>query len=291
MKLPPLIYNSIGKFFFFVLLETVCVLLIINNSIVQKYRIMEGVRQVQSFFWSNSTAIKNYTQLRLINKELVEENSRLLKQNAFYKDYISREQGAVKLEEISAQLKTNMGNSRFDDYSFTLAKVIKNTLNSSHNYLIIDKGKKDGITEDLGVITPSGIVGIVRATGERFCYVMSFLNSQQSISAKIGKDELLGTLKWEGRSIRTAHLTEVALSAQITKGDTVYTSGNSSFFPSDIPVGEAVSTSIVDGAHQKIEVKLFQDFANLSYVIIVKNNNKREIDSLSAIKPVSTSKK
>ena len=44
MKLPPLIYNSIGKFLLFVLLETLCIILIVNNSIVQRYRIMEGVR-------------------------------------------------------------------------------------------------------------------------------------------------------------------------------------------------------------------------------------------------------
>ena len=75
MKLPPLIYNSIGKFLVFAALEAVCLLLIVRNSTVQSSRVMEGVRTVQSFFWEKSSAIKNYTALRGTNRDLIEENA------------------------------------------------------------------------------------------------------------------------------------------------------------------------------------------------------------------------
>lgn len=290
MKLPPLIYNSIGKFLVFAFLETVCIMLIAKSSIVQKYRIMEGVRGVQSFFWEKSTALKKYTSLSQSNKELEDENARLLKQNLYLRNFIIRSMGESKLEELSGQLKENAGDSSLRSYSFTLAKVVKNTLNSTHNYLIIDKGKRDGITEDLGVMTPSGVVGIVRGVGERFSYVHSFLNLKQSISAKIGNTESPGTLRWEGGSIYKAYLNEIPLNTEVSKGDTVYTSGNSSFFPSDIPVGRALSFSIDNGAHKKVEVELLQDFSNLDYVIVLRNEDKREIDSLSAIQPLEPKK-
>ena len=275
MKLPPLIYNSIGKFLVFAALEAVCLLLIVRNSMVQSSRVMEGVRTVQSFFWEKSSAIKNYTALRGTNRDLIEENARLTKQNTRLREYIIRTQGEDRLEEI--------GDSTLANYSFTLAKVVKNTLNSTHNYLIIDKGENDGVTEDLGVITPSGVVGIVRGTGPRFSYVMSLLNLRQSISAKLGRGAGLGTLKWEGGSILKAYLTEVALNTEVQKGDTVYTSGNSSFFPPDIPVGKALSYTIEDGMYKRVEVELLQDFSSLDYVMVIRNENKREIDSLSAI--------
>ena len=290
MKLPPLIYNSIGKFLVFALLETACALLIIKSSIVQKYRIMEGVRNVQSFFWEKGTAVKKYTSLSQSNKDLEEENARLLAQNIFLKDYIVKSQGESKLEELSSQLKDNAGDSSLTSYSFTLAKVIKNTINTTHNYLVIDKGRRDGITEDLGVVPPSGVVGIIRGVGEKFSYVLSFLNLRQSISAKIGSTESPGTLKWEGGSIYKAYLTEIPLNTEVAKGDTVYTSGNSSFFPSDIPVGKAISFSVENGAHKKVEVELLQDFSNLDYVIVLKNQDKHEIDSLSMLKPPSPKK-
>ena len=283
MKLPPLIYNSIGKFLVFAALEAVCMLLIVKNSTVQSSRVMEGVRTVQSFFWEKSAAIKNYTALRGTNKDLVEENARLTQQNARLREYITRIQGEGKLDEISSQIRGGVGDSALTGYSFTLAKVIKNTLNTTHNYLIIDKGERDGVTEDLGVITPSGVVGIVRGAGPRFSYVMSLLNLRQSISAKLGRGAGLGTLKWDGGSIRRAYLTEVALNTEVQKGDTVFTSGNSSFFPPDIPVGKALSYNIEDGMYKKVEVELLQDFSHLDYVIVISNEDKREIDALSAI--------
>lgn len=283
MKLPPLIYNSIGKFLVFVALETACIVLIVRNSTVQGSRIMEGVRTVQSFFWEKSSAIKKYTALGQANRDLIAENERLLHENERLRDFIVRAQGEEKLAEISTQMKGNMGDSTLSNYSFTLAKVIKNTLNTTHNYLIIDKGLRDGITEDLGVITPSGVVGITRGSGTKFSYVMSLLNLKQSISAKIGNSSSPGTLKWEGGSISKAYLTEIPLNTPVAKGDTVYTSGNSSFFPADIPVGKAVSFTVEDGMYKRVEVDLLQDFSNLDYVIVIRNQNKREIDSLSTI--------
>ena len=282
MKLPPLIYNSIGKFLVFAALEAVCLMLVVRNSTVQSSRVMEGVRTVQSFFWEKGAAVKNYTSLRGTNKDLIEENARLVEQNARLREFIIRTQGEGKLEELSAQIRGSIADSALSNYSFTLAKVIKNTLNTTHNYLIIDKGENDGVTEDLGVMTPSGVVGIIRAAGPRFSYVMSLLNLRQSISAKLGHGAGLGTLKWEGGNISKAYLTEVALNAEVQKGDTVFTSGNSSFFPPDIPVGKALSYTIEDGMYKRVEVELLQDFSSLDYVIVIRNGDKREIDSLSA---------
>ncbi|MBQ6311558.1 MAG: rod shape-determining protein MreC [Bacteroidales bacterium] len=291
MKLPPLIYNSIGKFLLFAALEAVCLLLIVRNSTVQSSRVMEGVRTVQSFFWEKSAAVKKYTALGSTNRDLIAENARLLEQNAKLRDFIIRTQGEDRLAEISDQMRGNIGDSALTNFSFTLAKVVKNTLNTTHNYLILDKGENDGITEDLGVITPSGVVGIIRGTGPRFSYVMSLLNLKQSISAKLGRGSSLGTLKWEGGSICKAYLTEVALNTPVEKGDTVFTSGNSSFFPSDIPIGKALSFTIEDGMYKRVEVELLQDFSNLDYVIVIKNGDKREIDSLSAINAAYMEKK
>ncbi|MEF9930997.1 MAG: hypothetical protein RR770_01665, partial [Bacteroidales bacterium] len=55
------------------------------------------------------------------------------------------------------------------------------------------------------------------------------------------------------------------------------------FFPPDIPIGIAKDSKVVNGTHLSIKVKLLQDFRTLNYVIIIKNNSNREIDSLSNI--------
>ena len=64
------------------------------------------------------------------------------------------------------------------------------------------------------------------------------------------------------------------------KGDTVYTSGYSSIFPPDIPLGTIGESKIVNGATYEIDVKLFEDFGALRFVLIVENVGKGELKEL-----------
>ena len=63
-------------------------------------------------------------------------------------------------------------------------------------------------------------------------------------------------------------------------GDTVYTSGYSSIFPPDIPLGTIGRSKIVNGATYDIDVKLFEDYGALRYVMIVDNLGKEEMKQL-----------
>jgi Cell shape-determining protein len=167
------------------------------------------------------------------------------------------------------------------NFSFIPAKIIKNSYGTLHNYLIINKGGKDGLTENMGVITPFGVVGIIRAVGENNSYVHSFFNVKQNVSTKIGNTNSYGPMVWNQINTNHATLNEIPQHIKFNIGDTVYTSGMSAFYPPDIPLGTIQSSKISNGIHHSIDVKLFQDPRILNFVIVVKNNNKSEIDSLS----------
>lgn len=64
---------------------------------------------------------------------------------------------------------------------------------------------------------------------------------------------------------------------EINPGDTVWTSGFSSVFPSDIPVGVTGKVRLIDGSTNEVSVRLFQDFSALRYVIITENLDREEI--------------
>ena len=63
-------------------------------------------------------------------------------------------------------------------------------------------------------------------------------------------------------------------------GDTVYSSGYSTIFPKDIPIGVTVASRLKDGATWNLEVKMFEDFSRLKYVTIVTNLDAAEIVKL-----------
>ena len=101
-----------------------------------------------------------------------------------------------------------------------------------------------------------------------------------SISARIGKTGISGPMVWDGIHSNGALLKEIPLHFEIAAGDTVYTSGFSSIFPPDIPLGVAGESRIVNGATSEIKIRLFEDFSALRYVTIVENLGRNEMKTL-----------
>ena len=152
--------------------------------------------------------------------------------------------------------------------------------NKQHNYLIIDKGSEDGVAPQDGIVTSRGVIGIVEAVGDHYAYAISLRNKDMSISARLGLSGASGPMSWDGRSANGAILREIPLQYRFEAGDTVYTSGHSSIFPPDIPLGTTGEAKIVNGATWEIEVDMFQDFSTLKYVAVVRNTGEAEIRAL-----------
>jgi rod shape-determining protein MreC len=85
---------------------------------------------------------------------------------------------------------------------------------------------------------------------------------------------------WDGIHSNKAILKEIPHHMVFSPGDTVYTSGYSSIFPRDIPLGVTGESRVVNGATYEINVTLFEDYSALRYITIVENLNKGEIKSL-----------
>ena len=261
MRIPPSLLLGLGRFLLFILLEAACIYMVSHNGIVQKYRLIGKLREVQGFFWEKYSAINGYTSLRETNVQLALENTHLLNQ-LYNKD------------------DSTLAHNQKYPFTFIDAKVIRNTIGTTHNYLIIDKGSKDGIAEDMGVITPMGTIGITRAVTENYTYVISFLNTNQQVSARIGKEGAFGPLSWNPQHQGRAILEEIPQHLQINRNDTIYTSGYSSFYPPDIPIGIVEDSRLVNGVHLNLDIRLLQDFRSINHVMVVKNNNKEELDKL-----------
>lgn len=328
MRISPSFFPSAGRFLLFAVLEVFCIVLISRNGIVQRYGVFEKIRAVQAFFWEKEMNLRTYSRLREINRQLADDNARLLQQVETYRESLTgypelrsgnpggRSDAAdtATAADTAADTAANTasdspghlpegirtagpaeGGSALADFpagtvlpplqgqtfGYTWARIIKNKLNSLHNYVILNRGRADGLSEDMGVVTPCGVVGIIRAVGKHNAFVLSFFNIDQSVSARIGKSRALGTLVWDKTSPDGALLNEIPSHTEVVPGDTVYTSGYSSLYPPDIPLGVAQESRIVNGTHRSVTVKLFQDPRKLEYAAVVINNYRREIDSLS----------
>ncbi len=252
----------------FVLLEVAAVLMLSHNSQFQRLWIARISHGFMARVWGTTQGISNYFSLKGQNDELAIENERL-------RELVRGYELAAKASDPSTR-PVLMDNG----FDYIPATIIKSSSNSQHNYLIIDKGSEDGVARNSGVITDKGVIGIVDAVSGHYSYAISFLNTELFISARLGESGAVGPLAWDGTSSGKAILKEIPLQFKFAPGDTVYTSGYSTIFPPDIPIGVAGESKIINGATNEIEVNLFQNHKALKYVTIVANRRAAEIEAI-----------
>ena len=248
----------------FIALEVAALAMLYYNGALQRMWFSEAAQGFMGSVWGSTQKVKDYFHLSSANDSLALENHALRVKIA-------------QLEEALAETGQEMPefkDSKTRHYSYIPANIMKISNNKQHNYMIIGKGAADGVTEGAGVITSKGAVGIVDAVSERFSYARSFKNHEMSISARLGRNGAIGPLSWNGMTSAGAILKEIPHHVEFHPGDTVYTSGHSSIFPADIPLGTTGKAKIVNGATYEIEVTLFEDFAALRHVTIVRDEMK-----------------
>lgn len=208
-----------------------------------------------------SNNITSYFNLREENEKLHQENKQLRFQ--LYNASHTREE---VIDSITV------------DYIVVPGRVIKNSFADPRNYITINKGKKDSIVQDMGVITSKGILGIVENTSRNFSTVQSILNEKSNINAKIKNSSHFGSLIWNTKDYRTVQLIDIPRLVQLTIGDTIVTGAMSSIFPENIPIGTIAKFDLDrSNSFYDIDVALFNDMTNLDNVYIIQNKKRQEV--------------
>ncbi len=157
-------------------------------------------------------------------------------------------------------------------YLYRPARVVNNSVNRLQNYLTINIGETQGVKPEMGVISARGLVGIVRHVSSNYATVVSLLNNQIRVSAKLRESDFFGSLEWDGKSVQYAILNDIPFHAPLSAGDAVVTSGYSIIFPEGILIGTIEEYIRDEGeGFYKIRVKLSVDFKRLTYVEVIES--------------------
>lgn len=271
--------NKILEFFYkylsviiFLVLEILAFLLVVNKNDLQRSVAFRYATTLSAWTYEITNSVTDYFGLAEANKELSEENARLLTENARYRD--------LMLCSDSSGVSNQLGivNAR---ESYLSAKVVYNSVYDLQNYIIIDKGSAQGIEEDMGVFTPQGVVGVVQRVSKNYAVVLPIINPEQVISAKIKGNNQLGSVKWNGKTPLKAKLYEIPNHVNVVAGDSIVTSGFSAIFPEDIMIGVVdKATNVENTMYCDIDIALTVDFQSLSYVTVAAFTNKNELLNL-----------
>lgn len=251
------------NFLLFALLFTISVLLTIQTHNYHNEKFVSSANNITGGIYKLKNNFTSYLTLAKENRELQDENILLRQELEKYRE----------MAEIPP-LDT-LGLPKFEYLSAT---VINNNYSMTKNQLTLDKGKRDGLKIDMGVVSSNGLVGIVSDVSNNYATVQSILNTKSRINAKMKRSSHFGTLIWNTKDPNVVQLIDIPRLAKMMKGDTIITGGRSTIFPEGVPIGTVLDYKPdKDDNYYYVNVKLFNDMTSLQYVYLIKNNEAGEI--------------
>jgi rod shape-determining protein MreC len=134
----------------------------------------------------------------------------------------------------------------------------------------------------MGVTSSEGIIGIVNEISENYSSVMSVLNINSKINAKIKRTSHFGSLEWEGLNKEILLLKDIPKTAIINIGDSIVSGGMSAIFPENIKIGLISKIEFDENLdnYLRLEIKLHNDMSSIRNVYLISSNFKEEIKQL-----------
>ena len=263
----------IGKrhWLLFIVCEVISFALLYRYNDYQRNVFLTSANFVSGHILSVSSSVSSFLNLREENRTLFDRNEQLEVENLKLKQQLEM------MKSYTLSYDGIMTDSVFHAYEYVAAEVVNNSVTHLLNYITINKGYKDGIKPDMGVVSIHGVVGIVTTVSDRFSVVLPLLHPKSRISCKLFVGDYFGTLIWDGRDVSHAHLEELPTHTTFRKGDKVVTSGHSAIFPSGIMVGTVVESNISSSSgFYSLKVELATDFRRLTTVRVIKNPFQKE---------------
>ncbi len=254
-----LFISKYNAFFLLIIFFVISLIILVKNNDYQRASVWNSSNQIAGTAYEKMNELSSYLILGKINDSLALENAKLRNQllSSFHND--------------SLKQHTVTDSNFVQQYTYTVAKVINNSVHQRNNYLTINRGSKHGIRKGMGVISASGVVGIILNVSENFATIRSLLHSETRISANVSGN--IGSLVWgeDNFDPRYAMLKDIQSHLTIRKGARVSTS-EFSLFPEGTNIGYVSNVGTRNGDNAlEIQVRLDTDFSKLQYVYVINN--------------------
>lgn len=273
--------------FVFLILETIALVTYLSGSLYSRSlgwyatsAVFGRVNEMMTEGWS-------YVGLRPRNEELLRENARL--RTAY--TLLARQMQDAEAHGLLPRLHAT-DSLPIDPSAVIIARVVNRVTHTNEVYYTINKGRRDGIETDMGVMSASGVVGAVMAVSDHYALVIPVLNPKIRLACTLLGQEVSGTLTASSSpNANEAILSNVPPHAHPQIGDTITTSGYSYLFPEGMMVGtiaDSVPARVKGsaGTFANYPVHLSTDFQGLRYVYVIREKPTHEVRALEdSIRP------
>lgn len=200
---------------------------------------------------------------------LKQENERLQNEN------IKLAQDLRELEIMKAEnetLKEYLGlTQKYSNYTAIPAYIISKDISNYSKIFVINIGSRDGISENMTVISDQGLVGHIISVTESTAKVQTIIDTSSAVTANLSHSE--DSIICKG-SLNDGKLkaTYIPTNADIAEGDNIETSGMGGIFPKGIIIGKVESIENTKNPLDKYAwIEPTVDFEKVETVLIITN--------------------
>ncbi len=222
---------------------------------------------VQRFFYQISSAIGGFFSGSSV--DLAVENEQLqTRLDTYESNQMSYEELLAENERLSKMLDYKQNN---ETQELKVANIIGKEPSNWFDVFTIDLGAKDGIAENMPVITPDGLVGRIEEVGLNWSKVMGIIDGRSSVAAIMERTRDIGVVKGAigvDELSATLLMNYLPLDTDIVEGDVVLTSGYDQLYPKGLAIGTVLTTKSDTGG-KNVTIQPNVDFRRLEEVMVV----------------------
>jgi len=202
-------------------------------------------------------------------RELLRQNEILVRENQELLLKLARQEA---LESENTRLRALVGWKQQQRWNLKLARVIAREPSNWWRMVHIDLGSRDGIRQNMPVLTVTGLAGRVSEVSATHSQVVLLGDSSCKVAARIENASRDTGIIGPGGPLDhdLVELSYLSRSAAPEPGQIVKTSGEGSVFPRDIMIGTVVDSHSVEfGLYTVARVKLAANLGALEEVWVL----------------------
>ncbi len=217
------------------------------DLILNPVKLINGIR-------SEFYKLTNYRAIFNENEKLTNQNGELLKKIVEYKELELQNKRLKKFFHLRSDSKID----------FVVSNVIAFDSSNLSSSVIIDKGKKSGVTPGMAVITDLGLVGRISESAMFSSKVLLIQDPDVFVSARLQRSRELGLVSSRFLGLKMQYL---PLEADVQKQDIVITAGIKvgkvkSIYPEGVPIG--IVTDVIQESNMQTKTAFIKPFVNLN---------------------------
>jgi rod shape-determining protein MreC len=177
---------------------------------------------------------------------------------------ISQLQGkAAEADRLAALLNFRQSHA---EVPMIAARVIGVSAGTASRTIQLDRGERDGIRKNMGVITPDGVVGKVVETYPNAALVLLLTDKESGVGAMLADSRIQSPVGGQGEPLLI--MKYVPNDDTVNFGERVITSGMDRIFPRDLPVG-TVAEIKAGNPFKQIRIKPAANLERLEEVLVL----------------------